>query len=221
MEEIQRIVALPQQNNFILQSEIFLAKLISYIFHPALLPLAGVLIFFHLDGTELWHPSFEMQLIIYASVFVSTFLLPLLNALYLFKAGYISSLKMESRQERRIPYLCTTIFYLAGFSFLMRLDVWVLIKMLMLGATILAFILLIINFFWKISAHTVGIGGLCGLMIVVSFRLQINILPLLIVLFIIAGLVAFSRLKLNAHSPAQVYAGFLLGITLPLILFYT
>lgn len=89
----------------------------------------------------------------------------------------------------------------------------------MLGATLLVVSVLLINLFWKISAHMVAIGGLCGMMIATSYRLQINLHPVLISLFIIAGLIAFSRLKLNAHDPSQVYFGFLLGAFVPLLLF--
>jgi membrane-associated phospholipid phosphatase len=179
----------------------------------------GTFLTFQMDELQLVLPPARAQLIIYAIILVFTFLLPLLNALYLLKTGYVSSLKMEMKEERRIPYLGTAIFYFAGLTFMLKWDVWALSKMLMLGATILATTVLLINIFWKISSHMVGIGGLCGIMIVISSRLQINILPLLIMLFLIAGLVAFSRLKLNAHTPAQVYVGFLIGVGVQLVLF--
>jgi membrane-associated phospholipid phosphatase len=37
---------------------------------------------------------------------------------------------------------------------------------------------------------------------------------LILGLIILSGLVGFARLKLNTHSPAQVYAGFGVGVTL-------
>jgi membrane-associated phospholipid phosphatase len=40
---------------------------------------------------------------------------------------------------------------------------------------------------------------------------------------VVSGIVGYARLRLNAHSPAQVYAGFLLGavlVTLLFVLFY-
>lgn len=126
---------------------------------------------------------------------------------------------METRQERKIPYLITAIFYFSESYFLLNAEVPVLVKALMFGATLLVISVLLVNLFWKISAHMVGIGGLCGMMIAVSYRIQINLHFVIILLFLIAGLVAFSRLKLNAHNPAQVYLGFLLGILVQLILF--
>ncbi len=195
------------------------AKIISYLFHPLLLPTMGLLLIFHLDEAGLWIPSPGIQLIILALTFSVTFLLPLLNALFLLKIKMISSLAMETRQERKLPYLASAVFYFTESYFLMNADVPVLVKALMFGATLLVAGVLLINLFWKISAHMVGIGGLCGMMIAVSYRLQINLHLIFILLFLIAGLSGFARLKLGAHNPAQVYAGFLLGVFVQLILF--
>lgn len=194
-------------------------KIISYLFHPLLLPLFGLFIIFNIDELNLWIPSSEQKLFLYFLTLTATFLLPLINALLLLRLKLIASLEMKTRQERKIPYLVTAIFYFAESWFLMRTDVPVLIKALMFGATALVVSVLIINLFWKISAHMVGIGGLIGMIISISYRLQIDLNLILILLFFSAGLVGFSRLKLSAHNSAEVYAGFLLGATLQLILF--
>ena len=76
-------------------------------------------------------------------------------------------------------------------------------------ASILAFV---INLKWKISAHMIGMGGLIGVIIGVSERLTLDLNATLIVLFVMAGFVGFSRLRLNAHNPFQVYLGFLVGM---------
>ncbi len=127
---------------------------------------------------------------------------------------------METRQERKIPYLVTAIFYFIEFYFLIKTDIPKIIIWMMAGASLLVLSVLLINLFWKISAHMAGIGGLIGMMIGISFRLQIDLHLILVLLFLIAGLVGFARLKLSAHSSAEVYAGFLLGIFIELILFF-
>lgn len=68
-----------------------------------------------------------------------------------------------------------------------------------------------INFFWKISVHSIGVGGINGLLIGISRIMEAEITPLLFLSVLIAGLVGFARLKLNAHNYSQVYTGFLLG----------
>jgi len=58
----------------------------------------------------------------------------------------------------------------------------------------------------------VGIGGLIGSLIVVSYVLQYNSILQISVLIILAGLIATSRLYLEAHKPKQIYSGFFLGL---------
>ena len=194
------------------------AKIISYLFHPLLLPTFGLFLIFHLDA-GLWLPSLQMQLFLYLLTLTATFFLPLLISLLLLKTKQIASLEMSTKEERKIPYLAASIFYFSESYLLIKLEIPALIQAMILGATVLVVSVLIINLFWKISSHMVGIGGLCGMMIAVSSRLQINMHFVFIALFLIAGLVAFSRLKLNAHNPAQVYLGFLLGVAVQIILF--
>lgn len=198
-----------------------LAKSISYLFHPLLLPTLGLLVLFHLDEPGLWLPSDELQLFLHAVTLLATFFLPILCTLALLKFGLIDSLEMRTKEERKLPYLTSAIFYFSESYFLMRIDVPVIIQSMMLGATFLIVSTLIINIFWKISAHMVGIGGICGIFLAISYRLQINLHLTLIALLLIAGLVAFSRLRLNAHSSAQVYAGFFLGVIVQLVFLLT
>jgi membrane-associated phospholipid phosphatase len=96
-----------------------------------------------------------------------------------------------------------------------------------LGATIGLFLAFFINIFDKISAHTVGMGGILGFILLfllqhgdVSIYFQsvnekIYGIPLsLIFLFsiVLAGFVGSVRLFLKAHSASQVYAGYFIGL---------
>ena len=199
---------------------LYIAKFISYLFHPLLLPILGLLIIFNHPEMKLWVPGKETQNFLIAFTFVATFLLPLVNALFLLKMKQITSLSMTTKEERRIPYLITTFFYSIQLYYVIKMEVPAVIKAIMLSATLVVAAILIINLFWKISAHMAGIGALSGIMLDLSYRLQINLLPIIILLFLISGLVAFSRLRLNAHNEAQVYAGFGLGIFIQLFLFF-
>ena len=197
----------------------YFAKIISHLFHPLFLPTAGLFLIFNMGELSLWAPPHEMQLFLYLITFSATCVLPLLNAVFLLKTKQIHSLEMKTKQERRIPYLATAIFYFSAAYLLMKVEVPALVKAMMMGASLFVAIVLLINLFWKISAHMAGIGGLCGMMIAISARLHITIHYLLIALFLVAGLLAFARLLLNAHRPAEVYVGFLLGLALQLVLF--
>ena len=70
---------------------------------------------------------------------------------------------------------------------------------------------LLFKFNFKTSLHTLGIGGIIGFVIVMSYEYQLNFNLLIAGLFILSGLIAFSRLKLNAHTPKEIYFGFIIG----------
>ena len=181
----------------------------------------GLFLIFHLDEPRLWVPVANGQLFLYALTFLSTFCFPVFCAFVLLKLKLIDSLEMRTKEERRFPYLASAIFYFSESYFLMRLDLPVVVQAIMMGATLLIVILMLINIFRKISAHMAGIGGLCGIILAVSYRLQISIPLTLISVFLVAGLVAYSRLRLNAHDPAEVYSGFFLGLLVQLIFLLT
>jgi membrane-associated phospholipid phosphatase len=94
-----------------------------------------------------------------------------------------------------------------------------------LGATIGLFLAFFINIFTKISVHAVGMGGLIAMCIILIFEWSRSILPLqfsqslwtvdfqliLLLSIILAGLVGMSRLALHAHTPADLYRGYVAG----------
>jgi membrane-associated phospholipid phosphatase len=52
-----------------------------------------------------------------------------------------------------------------------------------------------------------------------GFRYQIVTFPVVIPCLLIAGLLGYARLKLEAHTPAQVYSGFAIGLISMFLLF--
>lgn len=90
-----------------------------------------------------------------------------------------------------------------------------------MGGGIAILLTAFINLKFKISAHMVGIGGLLGVLISISYLIKFDMTLFYIFVIILAGIVGFARLTLNEHKPLQVYAGFLLGLTIQLSLFFT
>ena len=75
----------------------------------------------------------------------------------------------------------------------------------------------LISFWWQISAHAAGVGGVVGAMagVMVKFGETALFMPLLFSM-ILAGYVIGARLQLNAHTPKQVWSGLLLGVLISL-----
>lgn len=202
-----------------MKSDEIIPKVISYLFHPLLLPSLGLLILYSQEELALWMPPSEIKLTLFIITFVATFLFPVLNAFFLLRFKIISSFEMKTIRERTLPFIATSFFYAAELYAVTKADLPAIFQLMMWGATVLVVVITIINLLWKISAHMTGMGGFIGMMMVISYRTQINFHLILILLFLASGLVGFSRLKLGDHSPDQVYVGFILGIAIQLILF--
>ena len=100
-----------------------------------------------------------------------------------------------------------------GFQLLCKIFVPQSFLLLMTGAISAIGIALVITSRWKISVHMLGIGGLIGAIIGISQRFQFDHSMILVALILFAGLIGYARLKTNSHNYRQVYAGFILGIS--------
>ncbi len=83
----------------------------------------------------------------------------------------------------------------------------------LLGCTFVILIAEIITFFWRISLHTIGMGGLLGFFLEMMLHLPgTSIFTILFPFLVIAaGLVGTARLYLQAHTSAQIYVGYVVG----------
>lgn len=198
------------------------AKIISYIFHPLLMPTYGFALIFFTTNYISSFISTELKWIILAVTFLFTFLLPTINVLILLRMGRIRSIEMETGQERIIPYSSTALYFFALYYLFYNAEFPDIFKLLILGAAISILLTFIINFRWMISAHAVGIGGIAGATMGIIYRLQTDMFLILVFVLFCSGLVGYARLKLNAHTPSQIYSGFALGLAveLGLMLFF-
>lgn len=187
----------------------YLAKAISIIFHPLLMPTLGLLAILF-SGSYLSMMPTQAKTILIIVTAIGTFILPIsMVPLYSF-FNIIKNVEMEPRENRLFPYLITTIFYFSTYFFLRKFPI-PFINSFILASAICILANAIINYWWKISSHTTGIGGIIGLLITLTLRLNAEVVTFFIIAIIIAGLIGFARLRLEAHTPKQVYAGYLLG----------
>lgn len=196
-----------------------IAKILSLVFFPLLIPTYTLLIIFNMNVYFSMIIPQLAKLQILGMVFLITFIFPLFMMILFQRIGIIKSLYMKTKEERTLPYLMTIIFYYLTSYLLKQLQISPIFYYFILGATFLIIITLIINFFWKISIHMIGIGGMLGTLIGLSFLWMIDIPFLIILLVLCSGITGYARLKLNAHNPAQIYSGFLLGTSFMLFLF--
>ena len=153
-------------------------------------------------------------------VFLFSFLFPALNIFILFRMKRLPSITLSNRRDRTFPYIMTAIFYFGLFYLLIDINIWNSIKVFIVGAGLAILITAFINLKFKISAHMVGIGGLLGILISLSFLIKYDMTLFYILIIILAGFVGFARLYLNEHKPSQLYFGFFLGLSVQLGLFF-
>ncbi len=193
-----------------------LAKIISIVLHPLLMPTFGLFIIFNSE-TYLSYMPYEAQRIIYAVVFITTFISPLCLIPFFLYQKLIKNVQMANNKERVIPLFITVLFYYFAYFILGKFSVPQIIHTFMLSSVIAVTLTLFITIKWKISAHMLGIGGLTGVVIALSIRLMADLQTMLVILIFFSGLLGYARLRLNAHKPSQIYSGFGLGFVIVLV----
>lgn len=190
-----------------------LSKAFSILLYPLFMPTYGMGLYMlamhhrtpNLPNAYIW--------VAIVGTLVITALIPIVLLLILWKRGNISSLHIDNAKERTTPYVYSLICYgfwcyFVGVTLHMPL-VWLVVA---IGSTCALLAVTIINHWWKISAHLTGMGGLLGG--ICSLALYYSALPttLIIITLTISLLLMYARLYMNAHTPAQVVAGYLMGI---------
>jgi membrane-associated phospholipid phosphatase len=90
-----------------------------------------------------------------------------------------------------------------------------LLYAIMAVITLAVFLTFIVSRFWKISAHSIGMGGALGFMVLLhTWQPEHQTLYLVSGTILMSGAVLSARLALQAHTPLQVYSGFFLGLSL-------
>lgn len=197
-----------------------IARLISILFHPLLVPTYAVALLISFPAEYNRNFPFQASLMLIAFIFLSTFLLPLLLMLILKVMKVVESLEMKTQRERIIPLgMMAIVFYLV-FQMLQQGPQDAVFNLFMLGSTLLVLLSLIINYYQKISIHMVAHGGLNGAFIGYSLLFGIEINWLICLLLGLSGLVGYARLQLRSHTQTEIYTGYLLGAVIMFALFW-
>lgn len=179
-------------------SSVKIAELISEIIGPHLwMPILLLLLVFHtglsLDQLAVLLPSLAILLIVIPFTYLHVAL----------RLGWVSKWDLPKKEERRpimmIFLVCSLISLVLAkrFGTEMFFDLFILVL-------ITGFIASVITVFWKISIHmvldTTGV-------LITNFLLGWHFWPL----FLLIPVVAWARLKLKRHTPAQIAAGIILS----------
>lgn len=196
-----------------------IAKIISVVFHPVILPFLGFLL---LLGSGLYSAMLtsDARNYILLVVFFSTATLPMLSIAMLALNPRFDVLMPNSR-DRIIPLLFSSVFYYIGYILLSRIHFLPVFKLFMIASVLVIVLLLLISFKWNISIHMAAVGSLTATFFALSFRAGVNPVVAIITIVLLSGLIGTARLIMNKNSLPQIAAGYILGfiILYPVIYF--
>ena len=135
-------------------------------------------------------------------------ILPAVFVAACYRLGYVSSLSVSVRSERRGPALFTACCALAAYSILAFHGAPAVLLSLSAALSFQLAGLALITNWWRVSYHTASMSGL-------AFAAQALEGPTLgIPLLLRAALVGWSRVRLGRHTPVEVGMGLLASLPL-------
>jgi membrane-associated phospholipid phosphatase len=193
------------------------SKFLSLIFHPLGMPMVIYLLVRWIDPYYIAPAEADYFVFLLLGINI---IAPAASILIMIKFKMVSSIDLHDRKERWAPYLLVILYYILSYALLRYYGPALPTEVFSFFLSVIVSLLLSlgINFFWKISVHMLGQGGVFGSLISLSILHRADVSIIIIGCLIMAALTGFSRLRLNAHTHQQVYAGFVLGMVCNLVI---
>lgn len=190
-----------------------IATALSWILVPLLMPLYGTIMIF--TQSNLAFTSTPTRWMVSLVIAAITIVVPMALVVLLKRLGVVHDLGLNERRERFIPYIITILSMGGAGLFMLYKHAPLEIGMFYIGGAVAATVCMVVNFWWKISAHAAGIAGIVALLV----RLggdglpHPHLLTWLIVWVLLSGLMGGARVWLGRHTVAQVICGYAVGFT--------
>ena len=183
---------------------------ISYLFHPLFVPLAGTVAYFLVTPK---YTPLALQGGNILPVFILTIIIPIISFFILKNLGVVQSVFLMTNKERIYPLVISIALLLIIILKVIPENYTIELYFFFVGlisAMVACLMLLLLNF--KTSLHLVGMGSILMYLINLSIHFEINIILAITAFTVFTGLVATSRLYLDAHSRVEVLVGLLIGL---------
>ena len=191
----------------------WLASAISYIFHPLFIPtyvfvfLLKVLPYEFADITE-W--QLQMKLF---GVFWLTAFFPAFSVFLLWRLKFSDSIFLRTQKERIVPYVISMFFYWWMYYLSRNFhDQPIVLRFFFMGIFIATVFGLILNNYFKISLHAMGVGGATTAIILFSIYYHLNFGGIISICILLSGIVCSSRFLVSDHTNKEIYTGLAVGI---------
>lgn len=210
------------------------SHILSYIMHPLFI-IVYVLCYIMLANPYIFGFSGpKAQGLVLISILTISVMFPLIAILMMKALGLISSFEMPDKKERIGPLIITGLFYMWLYVNVRNNDnIPSALSFFILGTTIAVFLALIINSFTKISLHSIAAGGFLSGMLFITFGWSYGFIDIpipflglewrwsdrmiMVTVAILSGAIGSARLFLKAHTPDEIYGGYIVGILAQMI----
>lgn len=194
------------------------AKIISIVFHPL---FVGVMMAVYLIFI---HPSYfvgfsgKVKMLKLLAVINNNVFFPLLVVALLKGLGFSKSVFLTTQKERIVPYIASiTFFFWTYYVFKNQPETPRIIVNMCRGMFFASSAALLLNNYYKISMHGIGVGGMMGLIVLTVFDGTLYSGLPLVVSALVAGLVMSSRKVVSDHQWFDIITGFLVGFLCQLV----
>jgi membrane-associated phospholipid phosphatase len=182
-------------------------QFLSRLFHPILLNVAMFLVVgyyamaTHVEGLK-WALICILAQVVPPSLFFS----------YRMRRGAYSDEDVSNRRQRNELYMVGLGTVLAGLLILTPLGLPRPFVALLLCALMIGVINSLVNLSWKISVHATAIAAMATVTLLFAPRLGVA-------LWLCALAVGWARVRTRNHTPLQVLGGFVVAVSVVLIVF--
>lgn len=193
-----------------------LLPIFSYILHPIFISLYATL-FYLFYKEDLF--STQEKYFVLIQILVINVIVPVLFYLLLRSTGHVKSVMLSQTSERTIPLILQCFLYILLVKRSIVITRYPELHFFFLGALFSTILALVCTLFKiKASLHMVAICGFAIFVIGLNIHLQMHNPYWPALLILLSGIVASSRLEMNAHTSREILIGLFIGI-MPQLLF--
>ncbi len=194
------------------------AKFISVVFHPLFVGVMMAAYLMYIHPTYFVGFSEKARMLKLLTVINNNVFFPLIVVALLRALGFNKSILLNDNKERIVPYIASiTFFFWTYYVFKNQPETPRVLVYMCRGMFFASSGALLLNNYYKISMHGIGVGGLIGLMAVSVFDgTMYSIVPLAVSLLVAASVVT-ARKVASDHHWFDILSGFVLGFVCQLI----
>ncbi|MNQ41362.1 hypothetical protein D3C85_550360 [compost metagenome] len=190
--------------------------LFSYILHPIFISMYATLFYLFCKGDIFTN---QEKYYVLFQILIITILVPVLFFLLLRSTGHVDSIMVAETSQRKIPLVLQCFLYILLVKRSIVIARYPELHFFFLGALFSTILALICSLFKiKASLHTMAMSGFSIFVIGLNIHLQMQNPYWAAFMILMTGVVASSRLEMQAHTGKEILIGLLLGV-LPQLLF--